>query len=230
MIYLIQQGLDSSLAFQIMEKVRKGKGLKAEDIEEMRKHNVPQWYIDSCQKIKYMFPKAHAVAYVLMAIRIAYFKVYYPIYYYATYFSVRADEFDVKVMNAGAPTIRKKIDEINEKGVSASPKEKGLLTVLEIALEMVERGFSFNNLDLYQSDASKFLVDDDKKSLVPPLSAIPGIGVNAAKNIVEARKDGEFLSIEDLQSRTRVSKPVIEILEEHGTLKDLPDTNQLSLF
>ncbi|OEG00438.1 PolC-type DNA polymerase III [Vulcanibacillus modesticaldus] len=230
MVYLIQKGLDPSLAFKIMEKVRKGKGLQPEDIEEMKKHDVPDWYINSCQKIKYMFPKAHAVAYVLMAIRIAYFKVYYPIQYYATYFTVRADEFDVKVMKAGSKAINEKIDEIIEKGINASPKEKGLLTALEIALEMVERGFSFANIDLNKSDATKFLIADDNKTLIPPFSSISGIGINAAKNIVKAREEGEFLSIEDMQLRAKASKTVIEMLEEHGALKDLPNTNQLSLF
>lgn len=230
MVYLIQKGLSPSSAFKIMEKVRKGKGLKPEDIDEMKSHDVPDWYIDSCQKIKYMFPKAHAVAYVLMAIRIAYFKVYYPIYYYASYFSVRADEFDVKVMMKGAMAIRNKIQEIAEKGINALPKEKGLLTVLEIALEMVERGFSFQNVDLYRSDAAKFIVDKDQKSLIPPLSAIPGIGINAAHHIVMARNEGEFLSIEDFQIRSKATKAVIELLDEHGCLKELPETNQLSLF
>ncbi|MFV9509819.1 PolC-type DNA polymerase III [Tepidibacillus sp. LV47] len=230
MVYLIQKGVDSSLAFKIMEKVRKGKGLEPEDINEMKKHNVPDWYIESCQKIKYMFPKAHAVAYVLMAIRIAYFKVYYPIYYYATYFSVRADEFDVKIALAGSKAIRNKINEINEKGVQTSPKEKGLLTVLELALEMMERGFQFKNVDLYRSDATKFIVDDDQKSLIPPLSSIPGVGISAAQHIVEARNEGEFLSIEDLQLRAKASKTVIELLDEYGLLSGLPNTNQLSLF
>lgn len=230
MVYLIHKGLEPSLAFKIMEKVRKGKGLQEEDIVEMKNHDVPDWYINSCQKIKYMFPKAHAVAYVLMAVRIAYFKVYYPIYYYATYFTVRADEFDVNIMKSGAKAIKEKIDEINEKGIAASPKEKGLLTSLEIALEMVARGFSFQNVDLYQSTATNFLVSEDKQSLIPPFSAIPGIGENAAKNIVEARNQGEFLSFEDLQIRARASKTTIELLEQHDCLKGLPKTNQLSLF
>lgn len=177
-----------------------------------------------------MFPKAHAVAYVLMAIRIAYFKVYYPIYYYATYFTVRADEFDVKLMMSGSKSIRDKIQEITEKGIQASPKEKGLLTVLELALEMIERGFYFKNVDLYRSDATKFIVEEDEKGLIPPFSAIPGIGVNAAQNIVQARNEGEFLSIEDLQNRAKSSKTIIELLDEHDCLKGLPNTNQLSLF
>ncbi|GBF11277.1 PolC-type DNA polymerase III [Tepidibacillus sp. HK-1] len=230
MVYLIQKGLEPSVAFKIMEKVRKGKGLQPEDIEEMKKNQVPDWYIDSCQKIKYMFPKAHAVAYVLMAIRIAYFKVYYPIYYYATYFTVRADEFDVKLMMSGSKSIRDKIQEITEKGIQASPKEKGLLIVLELALEMIERGFYFKNVDLYRSDATKFIVEEDEKGLIPPFSAIPGIGVNAAQNIVQARNEGEFLSIEDLQNRAKASKTIIELLDEHDCLKGLPNTNQLSLF
>ncbi len=230
MVYLIQKGLDPSTSFKIMEKVRKGKGLQPEDIEEMKKYDVPDWYIQSCQRIKYMFPKAHAVAYVLMAIRIAYFKVYYPIYYYATYFTVRADEFDVKIMSSGSSAMRSKIEEITEKGVMASPKEKGLLTALELALEMSERGFQFKNVDLFKSDATKFIVDEDGKSLIPPFSAIPGIGANAAVNIVQARDEGEILSIEDFQQRAKASKTVIELLQDHGALKDLPETNQLSIF
>ena len=228
--YLIQKGLEPAVAFKLSEKVRKGKGLDPDDIAVMKKHAVPDWYIESCQKIKYMFPKAHAVAYVLMAIRIAYFKVHYPIYYYATYFTVRADEFDLKIMTGGAFAIKEKIAEIMEKGVTASPKEKGLLTVLEICLEMVERGYSFRNIDLYQSDASKVLISDDQKSLIPPLSALAGIGINAAKNLVEARSQGEFLSVEDIQSRAKASKTVIELLQEHGCLEGLPETNQLTLF
>ncbi len=230
MIYLIQKGLDSSIAFNISEKVRKGKGLKQDDIDEMKEHNVPNWYIESCQKIKYMFPKAHAVAYVLMAVRIAYFKVYYPIYYYSTYFSVRAAEFDLKVMVEGSKDINNKMDEIIYKGNSASQKEKNLLTVLEVALEMIERGFYFHNVDLYKSDATRFIVTSDKKSLIPPFSSISGIGENAANNIISARYKGDFLSVEDFQTRSKVSKTVIEILYQYGCLKDLPESNQLSLF
>jgi len=230
MVYLIQMGLDPSKAFKIMERVRKGKGLQEEDIEEMKKYKVPTWYIDSCQKIKYMFPKAHAVAYVLMAVRIAYYKIYYPIYYYATYFSVRADEFDVKIMMAGTEKIKAKITEINDKGITASPKEKGLLTALEIALEMVARGFYFENVDLYKSDATKFIVNTDKNGLTPPFAAISGIGDSAARNIVDARTGGEFLSHEDFQVRAKASKTTVELLELHGCLKGLPETNQLSLF
>ncbi|SEF45583.1 DNA polymerase-3 subunit alpha [Caloramator fervidus] len=228
MLYLIYKGLNPKHAFNIMERVRKGKGLKEEDIEEMKKHGVPQWYIDSCNKIKYMFPKAHAVAYVMMAVRIAYFKVYYPEAFYATYFTVRADDFDADLIVKGERAIRNKIKEIESLGNNASPKDKGLLTVLEIALEMYLRGLKFIPVDLYKSDAVKFLITD--QGILPPFKALQGVGEAAAKSIVEARQKGAFLSKEDLRLRSKVSKAVIEILEKHGCLKELPETNQLSMF
>lgn len=228
MVYLIYKGLDPSLAFKIMESVRKGKGLSDEFIEEMRNNNVPVWYIESCKKIKYMFPKAHAAAYVLMAVRIAYFKVHFPILFYAAYFSVRADDFDVEAMVKGSNALRSKIEEINAKGLEASTKEKNLQTVLELALEMCERGFSFQKIDLYRSSASEFIVEGN--TLIPPFNSIPGLGTNAAINIVKARVDGEFLSKEDLQQRSKISKTVLEYLENQGCLQGLPDQNQLSLF
>ncbi len=228
MVYLIYQGLEPSFAFKIMESVRKGKGLSDEMEEEMRKNKVPEWYIDSCKKIKYMFPKAHAAAYVLMAVRIAFFKVHHPLLYYAAYFTVRAEDFDVDAMVRGSQSIRAKIEEINNKGLDASTKEKNLLTVMELALEMCERGFSFGKVDLYRSSASDFIIDGNV--LIPPFNSIPGLGTNAAFNIVKARGEGEFLSKEDLQQRGKVSKTIIEFLENHGCLEDLPDQNQLSLF
>lgn len=228
MVYLIYQGLDPSFAFKIMESVRKGKGL-SEDMEaEMRKNEVPEWYIDSCKKIKYMFPKAHAAAYVLMAVRIAYFKVHLPLLYYAAYFTVRAEDFDVEAMSRGSEAIRAKIEEINAKGLEASNKEKNLLTVLELALEMTERGFSFKKIDLYKSSASEFIIDGD--SLIPPFNSIPGLGTNVALSIVKARAEGEFLSKEDLQQRGKVSKTILEFLDKQGCLESLPEQNQLSLF
>jgi DNA polymerase-3 subunit alpha (Gram-positive type) len=228
MIYLIYKGMKPKTAFKIMEKVRKGKGLTEEEADEMRKHGVPDWYIDSCRKIKYMFPKAHAVAYVLMAVRIAWFKVYYPAEYYATYFTVRADDFDLELVNKGKEAVNRKINEINEKGADASPKEKGLLTVLESAREMMARGLTFRSIDLYRSEATRFLVDGD--ALLPPFSSVSGIGTSAARNIVKAREEGDFLSIEDFQKRSRVSSAVVEVLERLGCLRDLPESNQLSLF
>jgi DNA polymerase III subunit alpha, Gram-positive type len=228
MVNLIYQGLEPSFAFKIMESVRKGKGLTDEMEAEMRKNEVPEWYIDSCKKIKYMFPKAHAAAYVLMAVRIAYFKVHHPLYYYAAYFTVRAEDFDIESMSKGSVAIRSKIDEINVKGLDASNKEKSLLTVLELALEMTERGFSFQKINLYKSASSEFIIDGN--SLIPPFNSIPGLGANAAVNIVNARKNGEFLSKEDLQQRGKVSKTILEYLDKQGCLEELPEQNQLSLF
>jgi DNA polymerase III subunit alpha, Gram-positive type len=228
MVYLIYQGLEPSFAFKIMESVRKGKGLSDEMEEEMRKNTVPEWYIDSCKKIKYMFPKAHAAAYVLMAVRIAYFKVHHPILYYAAYFTVRAEDFDLDAMVRGSQSIRAKIEEINNKGLEASTKEKNLLTVMELALEMCERGYSFSKIDLYRSSATEFVIDGN--TLIPPFNAIPGLGTNVALNIVKARQEGEFLSKEDLGQRGKVSKTIIEFLDNHGCLEAMPDQNQLSLF
>ncbi|UOE92805.1 PolC-type DNA polymerase III [Alkalihalobacillus sp. LMS39] len=228
MVYLIYKGLEPSLAFKIMEFVRKGKGLQEEWIEEMKKHDVPDWYIGSCMKIKYMFPKAHAAAYVLMAVRIAYFKVHFPLLYYAAYFTVRADDFDLDTMIKGSSSIRTKIEEINQKGLDASPKEKNLLTVLELSLEMIERGYSFEKVDLYESKASEFIIKGN--TLIPPFNAITGVGTNAAINIVKARGQQEFLSKEDLQQRSKLTKTVLENLDQHGCLGDLPESNQLSLF
>ncbi|MGC5324080.1 PolC-type DNA polymerase III [Brevibacillus sp. SYSU BS000544] len=228
MVYLIYKGLEPSRAFKIMESVRKGKGVNEEDQEEMRNNSVPNWYIDSCQKIKYMFPKAHATAYVMMAVRIAYFKVHHPLEFYATYFTVRADDFDIPLMAKGSSAIKAKIKEIEEKGHDAQPKEKALLTVLEMALEMVERGYKFLNVDLYKSDSQKFLIEDN--CLRAPFNAMPGLGTNAAISLVKAREDGEFLSKEDLLSRSKISKTILEFLEEQGALQGLPESNQLSLF
>lgn len=228
MVYLMQQGLEAQLAFTIMESVRKGRGLKDEWITEMKANGVPDWYVQSCQKIKYMFPKAHAAAYVLMAVRIAYFKVYYPILFYATYFSVRADDFEIDTMIRGSDTLRKRINEIKAKGNDATPKEKNVLTVLEVALEMTERGFSFQNIDLYRSSATDFIVEGD--TLIPPFKTIDGLGENAAHNIVKAREEGEFLSKEDLRERSKISKTVLEHLEAHGCLDGMEEKNQLSFF
>lgn len=228
MLYLIYKGVEPKHAFNIMERVRKGKGLKEEDIKEMRDNNVPEWYINSCNKIKYMFPKGHAVAYVMMAVRIAYFKVYYPQAYYATYFTVRADDFDAELIVKGEKAILSKIKEIENMGNNASQKDKGLLTVLEIALEMYKRGLKFIPVNLYESDSVKFLIKDNV--LLPPFKSLQGVGETAAKNIVKARDEAPFLSKEDFRIRTKVSKTVIEILENHGCLKDLPESNQLSLF
>ncbi|MHB8172290.1 MAG: PolC-type DNA polymerase III [Thermincolia bacterium] len=229
MVYLIYQGLEPSCAFKIMEGVRKGKGVKADDEENMLEHDTPQWYIESCKKIKYMFPKAHAVAYVMMAFRIAYFKVYYPEAFYATYFSVRADEFDADLICQGPEAITMMMEEIEAKGNQASQKEKNLLTILELALEMYMRGIKLARVDMNQSDATRFKIHE-VGLLLPSLVALQGLGENAAKNIVAARQEGPFSSIEDLRLRARISKTVIEILVKHGCLKGLSATDQLELF
>jgi len=229
MLYLIYKaGMDAGLAFTITESVRKGKGLTEEWIEAMRERGVPKWYIDSCLRIQYMFPKAHAAAYVTSAVRSAYFKVYHPIAFYATYFSVRAEDFDVELFSQGYDAIRSKLEEIEAKGFQAAPKEKAMTSILEMGLEMTARGFSFKSIDLYRSDATRFVIDGDQ--LIPPFSAIQGVGSNAARSIAAAKEDGEFLSVEDFQSRSKASKTIIEILSQMGCFRGLPESNQLSLF
>ncbi len=229
MNYLILMGVKPKNAFTIMERVRKGKGLREEDIAEMKENSVPQWYIDSCNTIKYMFPKGHAVAYVMMALRIAYFKVYYPEAYYATYFSIRGlEDFDASIVSKGQHAVLSAIKEIESIGNNLTQKEKGALTVLEIANEMYSRGIKMLPVNLYESDSIKFKVTEN--GLLPPFRALQGVGENAAKGIVEARKNGEFISKEDLRVRTKISKTVIEIMTEHGCLNGMPDTSQLTLF
>jgi len=229
MLYLIYKaGMDASLAFKITESVRKGKGLTPEWIEEMKRCKVPQWYIDSCLRIEYMFPKAHAAAYVISAVRTAFFKLYYPIEFYATYYSVRAADFDVELFCQGYDAILKMLIEIEEKGFQAMPKEKAMISILEMGLEMTARGFKFKPIDLYRSDATRFIVDGD--SLIPPFGAIAGVGENAARNIAASREDGEFLSVEDFQQRSKASKTIVEMLSGFGCFRGLPESNQLMLF
>ena len=228
MVYLMYKDLPPKTAFTIMEKVRKGKGLSEEDEALMREKNVPDWYIESCKRIKYMFPKGHAVAYVMMAVRIAYYKVYYPEAYYTTYFTVRADDFDADLICKGEEAIKAKMEELNSLGNNISVKEKGLLTILEISYEMYKRGLNFLKVDLYKSEATKFKIEED--GIRPPLNALQGVGDNAAKSIVECRENGEFISKEDLRLRSKVSKTVIETLDNHGCLEGMQESNQLSLF
>ena len=228
MVYLIHKGVKPQTAFKVMEDVRKGKGIKADVVATLKESDVPDWYIESCQKIKYMFPKAHAVAYVMMAFRIAYCKVHYPLPFYASYYTVRAGEFDADLIVKGETVIRQKMAELEQKGNGASAKEKGLLTILEMALEMFLRGYKFERVDLYRSDATKFLIVEG--GLLPPLAALEGVGDNAARSIVQCRQDKRFTSAEDLRQRARVSKPVVDTLREHGALGDLPETDQMMLF
>ena len=228
MIYLIHHGVEDLTSFKIMEKVRKGKGLSPEDEAVMREHNVPEWYIDSCKKIKYMFPKAHAAAYVTMAFRIAYFKVHYPLQFYIAYYTVRADEFDAGLMTQGKEKVLASIKEI-EQNPESTDKDKRMVTILEVCNEMYARGIEFLPIDLYKSSDTEFLEEDGK--IRPPFKTIPNFGQIAAHSICEARKTGgEFISIEDLMRRAKLGKSVIEKLKEFDVLKNLPDTSQVSLF
>ena len=228
MIYLIQHGLEKKRAFTIMEMVRKGKGLTPEDETYMKEMEIPDWYIWSCKQIKYMFPKAHAVAYCMMSYRIAYYKVYYPDAFYATYFTIKLADFDLETVLQGRDTVNRRRKELDELGNDKSAKEKNLLTVLEVASEMCARGISVVKPDLYYSDDSKFMVVEGK--ILPPLRSLPGMGENAAKGIASARGKGDFLSIEDLVQRAKVNKTSVEGLRSAGCLDGLPETNQLSLF
>jgi DNA polymerase-3 subunit alpha (Gram-positive type) len=229
MLYLISKGLPNKASFKIMEKVRKGKGLTDDDIALMKEHDVPQWYIDSCLKIKYMFPKAHAAAYVMMAFRIAYFKINYPLAYYTAYFTIRAcDDFDYSSMCRGIEIAKQAAKEINEKGNSATTKEKNKLTVLEIIIEFYARGFKFYPINLYKSDAKNFIIAEG--GLIPPFNSLQGLGLTAAQGIVDGRASGgEFTTIEDFKQRTGLGSTLVELLKENNVLKGIPETNQLTL-
>ena len=228
MIYLIGMGLESELSFTIMESVRKGKGLKDEWIEEMKAHDVPDWYIWSCQKIKYMFPKAHAAAYVMMAWRIAYCKVYYPLAYYAAYFSIRATAFNYELMCQGKEKLNYFIKDYEKRKDTLTKKEQDTVKDMRIVQEMYARGFTFLPLDVYTAKARYFQIIDEK--LMPALNTIEGLGDKAAEAIEDAAKQGAFLSKDDFRQRTKVSKTVIDLMSDLGLLEGLPETNQLSLF
>lgn len=227
MNYLILMGLKPKTAFKIMENVRKGKGLTDEQVEDMKEKNVPAWYIDSCNKIKYMFPKAHAAAYVMMSFRIAYYKVHHKEAFYATYFTTKAEDFDVELICKGKEAVLEKIKEIESLGNEVTAKEKNMSTVLEVAYEMFQRGVKLRNLDIYKSKAKKFTVVENE--LLPPLISMQGLGETVAISI-ERESSKEFMSIEDFRQRTKTTKTVIESLINHGCLSKLPETNQLSLL
>ena len=228
MTYLIQQGMEKKQAFKIMEKVRKGKVLNEEESNLMLAQGVPHWYVNSCKKIKYMFPKAHAVAYVTMAYRIAWFKVYYPLEFYASFFGIRAEDFDAETILAGYDEVRKKIKAIDKMGYNAPPKDKKMVTILELAMEMYARGFHFAPVDIYQSDAHKYVVKDN--SLLLPFAALPNIGAAAAQGVMAAREGEPFISIEDFQNRTHLNKNAMELLRQGNCFEGLPEKSQLSLF
>lgn len=228
MIYLIQQGLDSEESFTIMESVRKGKGLKENWITDMTAHGVPDWYIWSCQKIKYMFPKAHAAAYVMMAWRIAYCKVFYPLAYYAAYFSIRATGFNYELMCQGKERLEYFYKDYTRRKDSLSKKEQDTYRDMKIVQEMYARGFEFLPIDVYQAKPDRFQIIDGK--LMPALNTIEGMGDNAAIAVAEAAKDGKFLSKDDFRQRTKATKTVIDLMGDLGILGDMPESNQLSLF
>ena len=228
MVYLILKGVENKLAFTIMESVRKGKGLTQEFEQAMIEKNVPDWYIESCKKIKYMFPKGHAVAYVTNAFRMGYFKINYPYAFYASLFSVKVEDFDYDLMCFGLEKVQKVIKEIQVLGKNATTKEKNKLVILELVREMYKRGLKFTKMDLYKSKGFKFNVTED--GLLPPLFCVQGLGEQATQNIIDAREEGEFNTIENLVERTKISKTVVEILKQNGVLDGIPDTNQLTLF
>ena len=238
MNYLIQHGVAPKIAFNVMENVRKGRGLEkknkqgqpvSKNEEALRKEKIPEWFINSCKKISYLFPRAHAVAYVMMAFRIAWFKIYHPLAFYAAYFTVRArGSFDGKAILPGLASQEKMWKYIQAKGRDASAVEKDSATNIEVAMEMAQRGFRFKPIDLARSHVRDFVVEDGM--LLPPLSCVPGLGETVAEEIVAARENGPFTSKEDLRKRGKVSQTIVETLTEMGALEGMPDEEQLNLF
>ena len=228
MIYLINKGVDSALSFTIMESVRKGKGLKPEFESAMKEKDVPDWYIASCKKIKYMFPKAHAAAYVMMAWRIAYCKINYPLAYYAAFFSIRAKAFSYELMCQGMQHLKNVMADYKKREDTLSQKEQASLKDMKIVLEMYARGYDFIPIDIFSAKSRSFQIVDGK--LMPSLNSIDGLGEAAADAIVEAAKDGPFLSKDDFRQRTKVSKTIVELMDSLNLLGKLPESNQISLF
>ena len=227
MNYLMDQGVQPKMAFTTMESVRKGKGLKPEMEKAMNEAEVPAWFMDSCKKIKYMFPKGHAVAYVTMSLRVAWFKLHEPLAYYCAYFTVRGDGFDASTMLISPETCRRRIREIREMD-KPTARDKEIATCLELVLEMNMRGIQFLPVDLYKSDVKRFRIEDG--NIRCPFISLPGLGESAAVPIAEARKEGPFLSVEDLKIRGKVGSAVIEMLRAHGALEGMDETNQISMF
>ena len=228
MTYLIHTGVENGLAFKIMESVRKGKGLTPDMEQAMLAAGVEDWYIESCKRIKYMFPKAHAVAYVMMAFRIAYFKVFYPLAYYAAFFSIRAKAFDYELMCQGREKLEAAMRDYRRRSNELSKKEQDSYNDMKIVQEMYARGFTFIPIDIFRAKSNHFQIING--ALMPSLSSIDGMGGKAADGIVEAVKDGPFSSRENFKERSKISGTVVEKMAELGLLGDLPESNQLSLF
>ena len=232
MTSLIAKGVEPGKAFKIMEACRKGNaykfGLEPELLASMKAAEVPSWYIESCHKVQYLFPKAHAVAYVMMAYRIAYFKVHYPKEFYAAYFTVRAPKFDASLVFKGSDYMKKYVKDVYAQGNTAKANDKDTVTYMELAIEMISRGIEFERIDLYASDPHRFLITS--KGILPPLDALAGIGENAADSIARARTGHPFISQEDLKNRSGIPKSAIEALAAHGTLDELPENDQIGLF
>lgn len=237
MVYLMHHGLKPKLAFDIMESVRKGRGLREEWIKEMKEHSIPSWYIDSCQKIKYMFPKAHAVAYVMMAIRVAWFKVYHPLTYYAVYFTLRVNAYEIETMTSSLDVVSKRLNNIQtrlqnvETKRDVSSKEVSLVDTLEVTIEMLSRGYQMSAISLYDSHATEFILDPkNDKAILPPFNVIDGLGDSVARSIVEAREEQTFISKQDLMNRTALSTTLVKKLDDLGVTSSLQESNQMSLF
>ncbi|NTU77287.1 MAG: PolC-type DNA polymerase III, partial [Alphaproteobacteria bacterium] len=232
MNYLILHGVDASSSFKIMESVRKGKGLKPEMEQKLLDNGIPAWYIDSCKKIKYMFPRGHAVAYTMMSFRVAYYKVHYPLEFYSVYFTVRADLFDVSLAAGGTERVLETIRELERAAAKMTDSEKGrtkdIITILEVVYEMNMRGIELLPVDLYKSDAKQFLIEDG--AIRPPFNAIPGLGTNAAIMMVENRKGKVFHTIEEFRTVTKANSAVVTAMEKCGCFEGMEKTAQISLF
>jgi DNA polymerase-3 subunit alpha (Gram-positive type) len=228
MTYLIRMGVENERSFKIMESVRKGKGLDEGMIADMKACDVPDWYIESCQRIKYMFPKAHAAAYIMMAMRVAWFKVHRPLAYYAAYFSIRATSFNYELMCLGKERLEHYMNDYNKRSDSLTDKEKSTLEDMKIVQEMYARGFHFVPIDIYRSQATRFQIVGE--SLMPSFSSIDGLGNVAAEMIEAEAQKGKFLSREDFKNRCKVSSTTVDTMAELGLLGDMPHTNQISLL